>query len=133
MQIIRPVKKDTFNVLNPIGIKWLFQIRVELSPLNAHKKQHNFLDTLDDTCQCSLGAETTQHFLLKCPNFSVRRQELFETLYPILSVNNLVDLSDMKMMHLLLYGHKKLKLHENQSVLKATISYIGKTGRFSQS
>ena len=47
-------------------------------------------------------------------------------------VNNLRDLDDKNLVLLLLYGNKKFKLHENQSILKATINFIRKTFRFSQ-
>ena len=31
-------------------MKWLFQLRVGLSPLQAHKNNHNFSDTPCDKC-----------------------------------------------------------------------------------
>ena len=47
-------------------------------------------------------------------------------------VNNLPFIIDDKnLVHLLLYGNEKFKLHENQSILKATINFIKKTSRFS--
>ena len=84
------------------------------------------------TCQCTEDAETSDHFLLHCPNFIEHRRKLFETLNPILLVNNLRDLDDKNLVLLLLYGNKKFKFHENQSILKATINFIRKTSRFSQ-
>jgi hypothetical protein len=68
LKVIRPEKKSLFNIHNPNGIRWIFQLRVGLSPLKRHKKLHNFQDTADDLCTCLLNAETTQHVLLKCPN-----------------------------------------------------------------
>ena len=50
LKIIRPMKKSLFNIHNPLGTKWIFQLRVGLSPLKSHKKLHNFQDTPDDTC-----------------------------------------------------------------------------------
>ena len=46
---IRPPKKSVFNIHDPVGIKRLFQLRVGLSPLNEHKKRHNF-NELHLTC-----------------------------------------------------------------------------------
>ena len=66
LKIIRPVKRNIFKIHNPNGIRWIFQLRVGLSPLKSHKKHHKFQDTPDDECVCR-NAETTQHFLLKCP------------------------------------------------------------------
>ena len=132
LKIIRPEKKEIFNIHNPSGIRWIFQLRVGLSPLKTHKKRHNFQDTPDDTCLCRLNAETTQHFLLKCPNFNVQRHELFEVVNPIMMANNMFHVSDNKTVHLLLYGHENFKFCENKIVLKATINFIRKSSRFSQ-
>ena len=125
------MKKEIFNIHNPIGIRWIFQLRVGLSPLKAHKKRHNFADTPVDTCLCALNTETTEHFLLDCPNFNVHRQELFELFDPILFLNNMENVSNNTKVHLLLYGHEKLNFYENRAVLKATIKFIGKSGRVS--
>ena len=40
-------------------------------------------------------------------------------------------LDDMNLVQLLLYGHEKLKRHENHSILNATINFIKTTSRFS--
>ena len=132
LKIIRPAKKDTFNIHNSNELRWIFLLRVGLSPLNRHKNLHNFQDTPNDTCQCQLDAETTKHFLLKCPSYNPKRYELFEKIKPILVANNLHDLNDDDLVILLLYGHHNLKFHENQFILKSTIRYIGKSERFSQ-
>ena len=132
LNIIRPVKKDTFNIHNRKGIRWIFQLRVGLSPLKSHKMKHNFVDTPVDTCLCTQNAETTHHFLLECPIFTIHRQELLETIDPILILNDLENISDCNKVHLLLYGHDKFNFTENREVLKATINFISKSGRFSQ-
>ena len=130
LKIIRPVKRSLFNIHNTNGIKWIFQLRVGLSPLKSHKKNHKFLDTPDDKCLCK-HPETTKHFLLKCPIYNIHRLSLFQTLNPILLANNLHQLNDNEMSSLLLYGHKKVQFHENQVIIKATIYFIEKTSRFS--
>ena len=43
LNLYRPVKKSIFNV-HDSGIKCIFQLRVELSPLKSHKKPINLLD-----------------------------------------------------------------------------------------
>ena len=65
LNIVRPDKKSIFNIHNPAGIRYIFQLRVGLSFLKAHKKAHNFIDTPDDTCACATGSESNIHFLLK--------------------------------------------------------------------
>jgi len=81
LKLIRPAKKDIFNIHNRNGIGWIFQLRVGLSPLKSHKMSHNFEDTPVDTCLCTQNAETTHHFLLECPIFTVQRQEFLETIF----------------------------------------------------
>ena len=109
-----------------------FQVRVGLSSLKSHKKLHNFQDTPDDTCRCTLSAQTTTHYFLHCPDFINHRHELFLILNPIMFANNMRFLDDKNLVHLLLYGHEKLKFHENESILKATINFIKKSLRFTQ-
>ena len=132
LQIIRPVKKSLYDVSNPNGIRWIFQLRVGLSPLRAHKKSHKFPDTPDDACLCNIGAETTQHFLLKCPIFNTQRNLLFQAVNPVIMANNMNNLNDRDMVKLFLYGHEKLKFYENQSILRVVMNFIGMTSRFSQ-
>ena len=131
LKLYRPAKKSLFNIYDPNGIKWIFQLRVGLSPLKSHKKLHNFKDTPDDTCLCSLNAETSQHYLLHCPNFFEYRNKLFQILNPILLANNMRFLEDKVLLHLLLYANEKFKFHENLCILKASIRFIKKTSRFS--
>ena len=55
--LYRPSIKETYGIHDPDGLKYLFQLRVGLSPLRYHKKRHNFLDTPDDTCLCKTDKE----------------------------------------------------------------------------
>ena len=41
----RPKPNSIFGVHDPLGIRYLFQLRVSLSPLRSHKRRHNFADT----------------------------------------------------------------------------------------
>ena len=66
LKLIRPQKKNVFNIHDPEGTKRLFQLRVGLSPLRYHKKRHNFKDSPSDTCICGMSVETTEHFLIYC-------------------------------------------------------------------
>ena len=102
LKIYRLIKKSIFNIHNPNGSKWIFQLRVGLSPLKSHKKSHNFRDTPDDTCRCTLSAETAQHYFLHCPEFIYDRQELFHILNPIMFVNNMHFLDDMNLVQSLM-------------------------------
>ena len=94
LKIIRPVKKDIFNIHNRKGTSWIFQMRVGLSPLKSHKMKHGFIDTPVDTCDCLQNVETTHHFLLVCPLFTIFRKELLGTVEPILFLNDMDTVSD---------------------------------------
>ena len=132
LKLYRPVKKSLYNI-HDNGIKWIFQLRVGLSPLKSHKKIHHFLDTPYDTCNCSQRvAETTCHFLLHCPLFTTHRKVLLDAVNPILRSNNFPIVDDIELVNLLLYGKEKLKFADNQEVLIATIKFIRNTSRFAQ-
>ena len=131
LQLIKPVKKDTFNIHDRTGISWIFQLRVGLSPLYSHKMEHNFMDTRVDTCLCKIGPETTSHFLLECPLFSTHRLELLQLVHSILFLNDL-DENNVNLVHTLLYGHEKISVMENMTILEAVIEFIRKSGRFSR-
>ena len=63
ISLFRPNSKSTFGVYNPSLLRYLFQLRLGLSKLRAHKKRHNFADTLTDSCLCKKGVEDTHHFI----------------------------------------------------------------------
>ena len=81
ISLIRPESKSFFNVHDPTGLRYLFQLRLRLSPLNGHKYCHNFIDTPSGTCQ---GIEDTSHFLLFCPSYNVQRVTLLTYVNEIL-------------------------------------------------
>ena len=130
LKLYRPVKKSLFNIHDPYGIKWIFQLRVGLSPLKSHKMNHNFKDTLNDTCQCKRSGETSHHFFLHCSLYIDQRRALFQTLNPIMEAKNLQFVDDKALVNLLLYGHDNFSDDENHDILKATINFIRKTSRF---
>ena len=74
ISLFRPQMKDTFVIHDPINLRHLFQLRLGLSQLKHHRKQHNFVDTPLDKCICNTGVEDTAHFLLICPFYSTHRR-----------------------------------------------------------
>ena len=82
---IQPIKRSIFGIHDVNGIRYIFQLRVGLSPLRAHKKRHNFKDTPDDRCSCGNGIETTEHFLLNCPSHKSPRDTLLSSVNSIIS------------------------------------------------
>ena len=133
LSIIRPPPpaKFVFGIHDPIGLSYLTQIWVGLSKLKFHKFRHNFRDTIDPMCPTNDGIEDTEHFLLLCPSFDIERRDLLagvsELLRPYVRINSLPNNA---LIQILLYGDKDFSIDVNKNVLKLTLNFIHKTGRF---
>ena len=102
INLFRPIAKSIYTVHDPKGLKYLFQLRVGLSPLKSHKKRHKFADTPIDWCDCNCAPEDTRHFLFHCKFYDVQRRNLINSVTPLLVTHpgvNIVDDID-----LFLYG-----------------------------
>ena len=130
LKIIRPICKSFYDIHDPIGLHYLFQLRTELSPLRCHKYHHKFVDTPTESCTCNQGIEDTGHFLFSCRQFAIHRICLAVDVTNILRGQNLLNLAND--VELYLYGNPNLSLENNKKVLLATIKYIKKTKRFSR-
>ena len=73
ISLIRPNHKQTFNIHDCQGLKYIFQLRVGLIVLRSHKKIHHFNDTSSEWCECNFAPEDTDHYLLHCNSFQVSR------------------------------------------------------------
>ena len=124
-----PQKRRIFNIHDPTGILFLFQLRLGLSSLKSHKKRHKFDDTPSDKCLCNIGVEDTKHFLFKCPFHATKRASLAATVVPILIRNNLNHLSEDEKLYL--YGNDSISDNDNKTILLATMKFIKDTNRFS--
>ena len=130
LSLIRPVKKSIFHIHNPLGLHYLFQLRIGLSPLRNHKKRHGFVDTPSGDCACNQGIEDTRHFLFSCPLFIPQRATLMASVSVILQNYNLGNLATNS--HLYLYGYRTIDFADNRQILLSTIKYITETRRFSE-
>ena len=125
---INKLKNNIVNLIRPQGLKYLFQLRIGLSPLKSHKKRHKFADTPFDRCDCNCAPEDTCHFLFHCNLYVRQRRNLVNSVTQILLLYpdvNIVDNTD-----LFLYGHPPLSNPENKLILLSTIKFIKETGRF---
>ena len=129
LSLFRPKKKSIFGVHDPIGLRYLFQLRVSLSPLRSHKSRHNFIDTPSDICHCNQGVEDTSHFLFFCPSYVTQRATLTTSVNEILLKNNLNNLENQSQLYL--YGHDSINFTDNRKILISTLKYIKDTRRFS--
>ena len=128
LEMIRPPKRGIFDVLNPDGIRRIFQLRVNLSPLKAHKKAHNFQDTPSNICLCGDGVEDTTHYLVLCPFLSDKRTQLFRLVADI--CGDFTGMSGPDKAYCLLYGVSGLDGARNSKILNGTIDFILRSGRF---
>ena len=127
--ITRPKRREMYQILDRKGTKWIYQLRVGLSPLKSHKFRHNFQDLHNDICTCSLRSESSLHFFLECTNYDVIRQDLLNEVIPILSSKN-IPFDNEILLRILLYGHDDLNHHDNKNILLASIEYVKKSCRF---
>ena len=125
---IRPIKKDIYNIHDPLGLRYIYQLRVGLSPLKCHKKSHNFSDTPTDICDCRRHVEDINHFLFSCRLYGPQRASLAGSVIPILQKYNAIHLSND--VRLYLYGDTSLSNTDNKIILESTIKYIKESNRF---
>ena len=83
LSFIRANSFSVYNVHDPIGLKYLTRLRLNLSHLREHKFRHNFLDTVNPLCSCSLEMSVS-HFLLHRPFFTNLRITLLDNLIDII-------------------------------------------------
>ena len=129
----RPEAKSVFDIHDPTGLRYLFQLRLGLSPLRSHKKRYGFADTPSDICLCRLGKEDTRHFLFYCPFYVTKRAGMISSVKEILVKNNLNYPTNFPAneLNLYLYGLPIISFADNNSILRATITFIKNTNRFS--
>ena len=129
----RPEGKSVFDIHDPEGLRYLFQLRLGLSPLRSHKNSYGFADTTSDICMCMLGTEDTRHFLFSCPFYASKRAVMIRSVNVILLKNNLNYPTNFPAneLSMYLYGLPTISHNDNRSILLATIKFIKKTNRFS--
>ena len=128
LNLVRPSEKSVFEIHSPTGLKYIFQLRLGLSPLKCHKRHHNFTDTPTDWCDCRCAPEDTAHFLVSCHLHNVHRARLHDSVLEILvpyDMQNFINNTD-----LYLYGHSSLSQSENKKILLSTIKFINESNRF---
>ncbi len=103
-----------------------------LSHLKSHLLTYNLINS--PLCGCGLEAETTEHYILRCPSFGVARIEMYHTMVEILDNHLLTTLiRDSDIVNLFLFGHNELSFDKNMLVFKMVQTYINNSERFSSS
>ena len=121
---------SVYNCHNPRGICLITRLRLGLSHLREHKFKHGFQDMLNPLCSCGNDVESTEHFLLHCPQFVNERR----TLLSILGNFNysLLENTSKVLTQTLLFENTSLSLSDNSQVLSSTIDFILSTKRFNE-
>ena len=93
------------------------RLRTKCSSLNQHLHSKNIIN--DPSCACG-SVETTNHFLLECPQYIEARRDMITTLstFCVPSPNNL------------LYGDSNLNSDQNKLLFQTVQKYISDTKRF---
>ena len=126
----RPSIKSTYGIHDPLGLKLLFRLRLNLSHLREHKFKYNFQDTLNPLCSCNIETESTEHFLLRCPFFAIPRGILFGSIQAVNSSISLLPSSSFT--NTLLYGSPCYSFDENKTILNACITFLKSSHRFDE-
>ena len=127
LKFTRPVQRKTFNINGSVGVKLLTRLRLGFSHLREHKFRHGFRDILNPLCPCSIEAETTAHYFLRCYFYNGNRSTLMNELnssFSTLNENNFIDL--------ILYGSDKFEDKKNHNIFMCTIKFIKGSQRFDE-
>ena len=116
------MENKTFSIYDPFGIKLLNRLSVDFSHLNEHKFRHNFADTLNPLCSCSLETESTAQFFLRCRYYSNIRITLINDLNDI--DNSITSRQPNELLRIVLYGDCKFKDNVNKRILIVNESLI---------
>jgi len=130
LKFLRPKGNSIFKIHDPEGIKQLTRLRLGLSHLASHKFKHNFHNAVNSLCSCSLEVEDLEHFFLRCHYHASLRDVMIDTVRSCLL--DFDDFPSSKRVHVLLYGLENVDQNINTNILKATISFIKNSQRFSE-
>ena len=106
LNFIRPSagKVCITNINDTISIKLITRPCLGFSHLWEHKFKHNFQYTLNPLCSCSIEAEATSHYFLRCHFFDALRATLMNDLRN--TDSDLLTLKDENLTNTLLHGNQ---------------------------
>ena len=108
---IRPVPSNVCNIFDPVGLKFLTRLRLNVSRLNEHRFRHNFQNCIKPLCTCSLEIEDTSNYLLHSEHFCQLRNDFMNSLNKVFE--NFHSLSDNFIREILSYRDAQLDAKTN--------------------
>jgi hypothetical protein len=124
----RVKKSSYFGLRNNNKVRFISMLRLELSPLRAHKHKHKFEDTSDPYCIVCGKIEDTSHYLIHCKSYRLARVTLLQKVSDILSVN-ISTLPKRRILSILLYGSEDMSAEQNHSILLLVTMFIEQSKR----
>ena len=125
---MRPRTNSIFDNHNPLGIKLLTRLRLGLSQLHQHKFRHWFRDALNPLCKCGKDIESAMYFFLRCTNFLIPRQTLFQKIRN--TDDSILSQSETQLTQTLVYGNQNYHPSINRLIIISAIEYLISTERF---
>ena len=119
--ILRPLENYTYEIYDPLGIRLLSRLRLGFNHLREHKFRHNFADTLNPLCSCSLKTEDTEHYFLRCQNNLSFRTALMNDLN---NINTAIASLNSYDLRVILYGDEIFNKETNCKILTASIKFF---------
>ena len=114
MRFIKVNKYSTFNIHNPIDIRFLTRLSLNFE----QKFQNNFWDTVSPICDCGYEIESTEHFLLHSSFTIAERNHPFK-------IPRLESRKDyVNNVNVLLFRKDKYGKVINVGRLKSTFTYL---------
>ena len=116
--LVSYVSRDTFSPLKHT-CSWLDKLIV-LWILSRQAKI--FLRTLNPICAYGSDIETPCNYLIYCPIFDGKRNNLLNNIRQI--TPSILNFNHSQIIHVLLYGDSCLKNEINTEILKSSMNYI---------
>ena len=120
---IRPAKASYFGIKDHTHIKYLTMLRLDQSPLRAHKFEHGFLNTTDNLCVACGVKEDTEHFLLFCRSYHLSRSTLMQNVSDIIG-RAVSTFPRRTLVNILLRGKEDIDEKKNYLILNCVVDYI---------
>ena len=106
LTFVRHLENESYGICDPLGVRLLKISRLGFNQSRQHKFRHNFADTLNPLCSCSLKMEDTEHYFLRSQKTLSFRTTLKNDLNNINSV--IASLNPNDLLRVIFYGGKIL-------------------------